>query len=251
MERSEAMSVRPAVAAEIDHLARLWHEGWHDAHGTLAPPRLVRARTLASFTARMAATLADTFVAGTSGFFMLKGDELYQFYVARAARGSGIAPALIADAEARLAARGVATAWLACGIGNDRAARFYEKCGWTRARTQVNRLETGSGHLGAIGVHRPRAESANNGGGDAVVRPSSGGRLGRTGARCVRHFYRIKSGNRRCDSRHRRRAQGPLVTCRERQTWRCACGLFLSQRRPSAVPADGVREGEARRFVAR
>jgi hypothetical protein len=30
---------------------------------------------------------------------------------------------LIADAEARLAEAGIATAWLACAIGNDRAAR--------------------------------------------------------------------------------------------------------------------------------
>ena len=97
----------------------------------------------------MAAALADTFVVGPpgapSGFHMLKDDELYQFYLAREARGSGIATTLIADAEARLAARGVATAWLACGIGNNRAARFYEKCGWVRARTQVNRLETPDG----------------------------------------------------------------------------------------------------------
>ena len=140
------MSVRPAVEAEVDHLARLWHEGWHDAHAALAPPGLVRARTHESFRERMAAALADTFVIGPpgapSGFYMLKGDELYQFYVARAARGSGVAAVLIADAEARFAGRGVTTAWLACGIGNDRAARFYEKCGWARARTQANRLET-------------------------------------------------------------------------------------------------------------
>lgn len=37
------------------------------------------------------------------------------------------AAALIGDAEARLAERGVETAWLACAIGNHRAARFYEK----------------------------------------------------------------------------------------------------------------------------
>jgi GNAT superfamily N-acetyltransferase len=143
------MTVRPAETAELDHLARLWHEGWHDAHASLAPPGLVAARTRESFRERMAAALTDTFVIGPpgspSGFTMLKGDELYQFYVSREARGSGIAAALIADAETRLAGRGVTTAWLACGIGNDRAARFYEKRGWVRARTQVNRLETPDG----------------------------------------------------------------------------------------------------------
>ena len=147
--RARSMSVRAADVGEVDHLARLWHEGWNDAHAALAPAGLVRARTVESFRDRLAEALADTFVAGPpggpSGFYMPKGDELYQFYVAREARGSGVATALIADAEARLAARGVATAWLACAIGNDRAARFYEKCGWVRARTQVNRLETPDG----------------------------------------------------------------------------------------------------------
>ena len=37
------------------------------------------------------------------------------------------------------------TAWLDCAAGNNRAARFYEKCGWTRARTQVSRLKTEEG----------------------------------------------------------------------------------------------------------
>ena len=147
--RARSMSVRAADVGEIDHLARLWHQGWNDAHASLAPAGLVRARTLDSFRDRLATAIADTFVIGPpgtpSGFYMLKDDELYQFYVARAARGLGVAAALIADAEARLAARGVTTAWLACAIGNDRAARFYEKCGWVRARTTMNRLETADG----------------------------------------------------------------------------------------------------------
>jgi len=36
-------------------------------------------------------------------------------------------------------------AWLACAIGNDRAARFYEKHGWHRAGVMVNQLETRNG----------------------------------------------------------------------------------------------------------
>jgi ribosomal protein S18 acetylase RimI-like enzyme len=143
------MTVRPAEPSEIDHLARLWHDGWQDAHASLAPPGLAQARTLASFRQRLAAALDDTRVAGPAGaplgLCMLRDDELYQLYVAREARGSGVAAALLADGEVRLAARGIATAWLACAVGNDRAARFYDKCGWHRTRTTVNRLETQDG----------------------------------------------------------------------------------------------------------
>jgi ribosomal protein S18 acetylase RimI-like enzyme len=76
------------------------------------------------------------------GFCILRGAELYQLFVSVQARGSGAAAALMADAEARLSANGVETAWLACAIGNERAARFYEKCGWHRVGTMVNQAET-------------------------------------------------------------------------------------------------------------
>jgi len=93
--------------------------------------------------------LASVRVAGAVGapvgFCMLKGDELHQLYVSSPARGSGVAAALVADAEARLGESGVGTAWLACAIGNERAARFYEKCGWRRAATVVEYLEIPNG----------------------------------------------------------------------------------------------------------
>jgi ribosomal protein S18 acetylase RimI-like enzyme len=79
------------------------------------------------------------------GFCIVKADELYQLYVSSQARGSGAAAALVADAEARLAQSGVQTAWLACAIGNERAARFYEKCGWKRAGTMISQLDTKEG----------------------------------------------------------------------------------------------------------
>ena len=82
-----------------------------------------------------------------AGFCIVKGDELYQLFVSAPSRGSGAAAALIADAEARLAESGVETAWLACAIGNERAARFYEKCGWTRVGTMLNRLDTSTGQF--------------------------------------------------------------------------------------------------------
>jgi GNAT superfamily N-acetyltransferase len=143
------MQVRSADAAEIDHLARLWHDGWHQAHAPLVPQELIRLRTPESFRERLRAAFPNVHVAGPLGapigFYVLKGDELDQLFVSAKARGSGVAAALIADAEARLAENGVETAWLACAVGNDRAARFYEKSGWCLAGTVVNTAETSSG----------------------------------------------------------------------------------------------------------
>jgi GNAT superfamily N-acetyltransferase len=138
--------LRPAEATEIDSVARLWHDGWHDAHASIVPAELTRMRTLPNFKHRLEAALAAVRVVGPPGapigFFLLQGAELYQFYVAKPARGSGVAAVLMTGAEHHLAASGVDTAWLACAIGNNRAARFYEKCGWHRAGTMVSQLDT-------------------------------------------------------------------------------------------------------------
>lgn len=143
------MDVRRAEEAEIGHLAKLWHDVWQDSHARLVPPELARLRTLTSFENRLQAAFPDVRVAGPRGepvgFCIVKGDELYQLYVSAELRGSGIAAALLADAEGRLAENGVETAWLACAVGNERAARFYEKCGWRHAGTVSYQAETSIG----------------------------------------------------------------------------------------------------------
>lgn len=145
------MELRRPGEAELDALAQVWYDGWRDAHERVVPAELTRLRTLESFRERLPALLAETCVAGPPGsirgFAILKSDELYQLYVTADARGTGVAAALIDEAEVRLAARGVERAWLACAIGNDRAARFYEKCGWRRTGTVVSQLETGAGNF--------------------------------------------------------------------------------------------------------
>jgi ribosomal protein S18 acetylase RimI-like enzyme len=143
------VNVRAAESAELDQLAQVWHDGWQDAHLEILPAALRRFRTLASFRERLHAALPDVRVVGPAGdpvgFAIVKGDELYQLYVSAAARGTGVAAALIVDAEARIAHSGARTAWLACAIGNERAARFYEKHGWRRIGTVVSQLETPEG----------------------------------------------------------------------------------------------------------
>jgi aclacinomycin oxidase len=145
------MNVRAATEEEVGRLAAIWHQGWHEAHAAILPAQLTRIRTLDSFRDRLRAALASVRVVGPpgepSGFAMVQGDELYQLFVTASARGSGVAAALVAEAEARLAAAGVEIAWLACAIGNERAARFYEKCGWRRTATMINPLDTPDGLL--------------------------------------------------------------------------------------------------------
>jgi ribosomal protein S18 acetylase RimI-like enzyme len=143
------MHVRTAEQTDVEPLAAIWHQTWHEAHAHLVPRELTQLRTLASLRARLEAALPAVRVVGAIGaplgFCMVKDDELYQLFVAPAARGSGAAAALLADGEGRLAAGRVRTAWLACAIGNHRAARFYEKHGWRRVGTMVNYAETSTG----------------------------------------------------------------------------------------------------------
>lgn len=143
------VTVRDAEASEIAALATIWFDGWRDAHEKLVPEELARQRTLKSFEERLMAALDRVRVAGPVdapiGFCLTKGSELNQLYVCSQARGTGVAVALILDAERRLSTEGVAKAWLACAIGNERAARFYEKRGWIRTGTVIEQLEVESG----------------------------------------------------------------------------------------------------------
>jgi ribosomal protein S18 acetylase RimI-like enzyme len=143
------MIVRDAHQSEVYQLARLWYDGWQDAHAQIVPPELKRVRTLESFEDRLGAALSTVRVVGRTGeplgFHMLKHDELYQLYVSAYARSAGVGTMLITDAEERLRDAGNETAWLACAIGNDRAARFYERHRWTRVGVVVSQLETTAG----------------------------------------------------------------------------------------------------------
>lgn len=148
-QRRLNLATRAAEPEDLEPLAQLWRQGWLEAHQAIVPETLVALRTPESFVQRMAAALPRVRVLGPVGaplgFHLIKGDELNQFYVTSAARGAGVASVLMADAEMRLVEAGVASAWLACAIGNARAARFYEKSGWARARVETVPTETSQG----------------------------------------------------------------------------------------------------------
>lgn len=112
----------------------MWEAGWRDGHLGHVPEALVRQRTPQSFARRAAAMIDRTFVAEVDGvvvgFVTLKGDELEQLFVDAAARGTGVAKALLGEGARRLIEAGHEHPWLAVVAGNARARRFYQREGW-------------------------------------------------------------------------------------------------------------------------
>lgn len=143
------MKPRRAQSEDLDPLARLWHDGWREAHLAHVPAELTAKRTLQSFRARLNGFGDDVRVAGPlgapTGFCAIRDDELDQLFVAPAARGSGLAATLLADGEARLAAKGIRRPHLLCVIQNHRAARFYERQGWENMGKAIEAVQTEDG----------------------------------------------------------------------------------------------------------
>ncbi len=128
------VTLRSAEAQDAGEIAEIWRLGWQDGHLGLVPEELVDVRTGASFRTRASARISDTTVATVDGavvgFVMVVDDEVEQVYVAAARRGTGVAKALIGEAERQVEANGHAKAWLAVVAGNARARAFYERAGW-------------------------------------------------------------------------------------------------------------------------
>ncbi len=127
-------SIRPARKQDAEAIAEIWRRGWRDGHLEHVPQELVDVRTEETFRTRAAERISDTTVAivggAVAGFIMVVEDELEQVYVSAASRGTGVADALIREAEGQVLAGGHAKAWLAVVAGNARARAFYERAGW-------------------------------------------------------------------------------------------------------------------------
>jgi GNAT superfamily N-acetyltransferase len=153
----QPLTIRPMHMGDIEALSGIWFAGWQDAHTGLLPAKLARLRTRDSFRDRLAAAVQRTCVATWDGhpigLSIRDGSELNQFYVAATARGTGVAQALMAETFECFRAAQVPRAWLACAIGNNRAARFYEKTGWARVSIVETELATPEGPF-ALNVWR-------------------------------------------------------------------------------------------------
>jgi GNAT superfamily N-acetyltransferase len=141
-------SLRPASGDDVDAVAAVWHAGWPDGHLGNVPDELVNHRRLLADFVRLATPRIEATTVAFSGrvvgFVTVHDDEVEQVYVAEAARGSGIAAALLSHAEAVVAER-FDVAWLAVVSGNSRARRFYARQGWRDAGPFVYRAEIDGG----------------------------------------------------------------------------------------------------------
>ena len=126
--------LRQGSQEDASALAEIWHLGWRDGHLGFVPEELVAARTEHSFRLRAAERAPEATVAvvegAVAGFIIVVDDEVEQVYVAAAYRGTGVAGALIGEAERQVRASGHSKAWLAVVAGNARARAFYERSGW-------------------------------------------------------------------------------------------------------------------------
>ncbi|MER6303783.1 GNAT family N-acetyltransferase [Kitasatospora sp. NPDC001539] len=134
---SGAMVIRPARPEDARAVGDIWYRGWCDAHLGNVPEALLAVRTQESFAVRAVQRVGDAVVAvvggAVAGFVMVVDDEVEQVYVAGNHRGSGVAAALLAEAERLVVAGGHGRAWLAVVAGNLRARRFYARNGWEDA----------------------------------------------------------------------------------------------------------------------
>ena len=128
------VALRKATPHDAKGIAEIWYLGWQDGHLGHVPEELVEARTEDSFHDRAAERVDDTTVAtvegAIAGFVMVVDDEVEQVYVSAGHRGTGVAAALLGDAERQVRANGYGKAWLAVVAGNARARAFYERVGW-------------------------------------------------------------------------------------------------------------------------
>ena len=149
--------VRPARDDDALAIAAIWLTGWHDGHDGHVPPELVAHRAPESFPPRVRERIPSTWVAERDGevlgFVTVVDDEVEQLFVDRAARGSGVARALLRRGERAVAANGHDVAWLAVVAGNARARAFYEREGWLDRGPSPYPAQTASGEV-VVPVHR-------------------------------------------------------------------------------------------------
>ena len=169
---------RPAeVPIDVEHIVKLWHDVYQETHAHLVPKELMKYRAMEQFRIRVANPefVNETIVAikvsnarqedaeQLMGFITTRtaNNEIYQLFVAKEARGSGIAKELLRRAEEYLKShenkktkcaklhnlyseqrdKNHVIIHLYASIGNYAAKGFYENNGWKTVKEEIFQAE--------------------------------------------------------------------------------------------------------------
>lgn len=127
------IEIRPAEPKDRAAIVEILHHGWHDGHAHLVSAEVLPLRTLECIDDIYSASTDAFYVAEDDrvlGFVAINADELTKLFIARDARGSGVAEKLMLFAEQKIAGNGFAVARLLCQVGNVPAEKFYARTGW-------------------------------------------------------------------------------------------------------------------------
>ena len=127
------IEIRPAKPQDRATIVEILHHGWHDGHAHLVPPELLQYRTLECID-DMYGSSTDTFYVaeddGILGLVAVNGEELTKLFIARDARGTGVAEKMMTFGAQKIGENGFAAAKLLYLVGNAPAERFYARTGW-------------------------------------------------------------------------------------------------------------------------
>jgi putative acetyltransferase len=131
-----AVSLRPAMSADVEALARVAHDSFHQAFAGIMSPASLAQRPLSFFLERFTVQWPALVVALAGGrivgFSLVRDGHIDMLFVDPGAQARGVGKALLAGAEAG----GAKT--LECFRDNHLARAFYEKHGW-RLTTSLRR----------------------------------------------------------------------------------------------------------------
>jgi GNAT superfamily N-acetyltransferase len=119
---------------QIEDVAQLFHDAWHETQAPLQDPRKAKIRDLVFFRNRIAKRLLNTSVAMRSGqvigFASWYQNSLNSLFVAKSYRGVGVGSLLHDEALTQMTHSGATQFELDCVVGNFAARAFYERRGW-------------------------------------------------------------------------------------------------------------------------
>lgn len=135
---SVALTLRPAIEADLDSVASIWHEGASlpgVGPAALPPVDVLRSRIDDELAEDWDLTIAEQ-QGDVAGFIALRCDQavLDQLFVRPGSAGRGIGQALFAHAQAMMPAGFT----LFTRPGNARARRFYEAQGMSVLRHEIH-----------------------------------------------------------------------------------------------------------------